>query len=74
MFSIFYNNTLTNNDRNYSAGLNTMSCHLKKNVFKHNYTRTNTKQQYGFMPGKSTTDRSIVCFESFDGEVQRRSE
>ena len=26
-------------------------------------------QQYGFMPGKSTTARCIVCFVSVDGEV-----
>ena len=30
-----------------------------------------SNQQYGFMPGKSA---NIVCFDSVDGEVQRRSE
>ena len=30
---------------------------------------TFSNEQYGFMPGKSTTDLCIVCFESVDGEV-----
>ena len=30
---------------------------------------TFSNQQYGFVPGKSTTYRCIVCFESVDGEV-----
>ena len=34
---------------------------------------TFSEQQYGFMPGKSTTDAWFV-FESVDGEVQRMSE
>ena len=34
---------------------------------------TYSEQQYGFMPGKKHY-RCIVCYESFDGEVQRRSE
>ena len=34
---------------------------------------TFSEQQYGFMPGKSTTD-ALLAFESVDGEVQRRSE
>ena len=34
---------------------------------------TFSKQQYGIIPGKSTTD-ALFSFESSDGEVQRRSE
>ena len=34
---------------------------------------TFSEQQYGFMPGKNHY-RFIGCFESVDGEVQRRSE
>ena len=34
---------------------------------------TFSEHQYGFMPGKKHY-RCIVCFESVDGELQRRSE